>query len=102
MMTETMPRSVSRYLKRASVTSRASDNSEKISRRARGVGPVLKKGGGEYSIQHSERGVGSRVTAIALTRAFCLTLDARHRILDSVVRENANQPVDFFKRLARA
>src|SRR5689334_7819681 len=49
-MTAATSRNTFRYLNRASVISSASDNTEKISRRASGVGPVLKKGGGVCSI----------------------------------------------------
>src|SRR5688572_21495163 len=53
MITDTAWRSVSRYCRRASATSSASENVEKMRSRTSGVGPVLKKGGGWCSITRS-------------------------------------------------
>src|SRR5262245_28698579 len=66
-----------RRFNRASAMSSAADSAEKISRRANGVGPVLKNGGGWCSIR-----------AVLTTRTL-------------VVRKNAAQPFDLLECLAR-
>src|SRR5215216_1002967 len=50
MTTDATCRTVSRYLSLASAPSNASDTIVKMNRRARGLGPVLKNGGGWCSI----------------------------------------------------